>query len=351
MEDAGGSIGVTDDQLFLGYAYMSFTDYLGDRRLNVLLSSVDTFSDFDIQYIDASDRHQWSVRLYDERDYYTFQDANIIEGRLIERQEAFRQTGVSASLIYPFSFYTRAETGLGYLRRKFFLPVPNEENPPIPGIPAEPENFNFLEFEDDIPYVFAALTGDTSISTSSGPISGQRWRLRTTYGVDTEESGTLTWNTELDYRAYLPLTRRSNFALRFFAGYADGNRPSFYYVGGLDTIRGVNYRSLQGDRVFFGNIEFRFPLIDAFVTPILDFRGIRGRIFLDVGGVWFSEFQDFDFMNEETDKLVNGIAAYGYGLTVRFSGLDLNWDVSKRWRPALEELEDWQTSFWIGGRF
>ncbi|MBZ0089903.1 MAG: hypothetical protein K8H90_05955, partial [Thermoanaerobaculia bacterium] len=247
IEDGGGSVGVTDDQLFLGYAYLAMTDYLGDRRLNLLLSSVDTFSDFDIQYIDARRRWQWSVRLFDERDYYTYRQT--IDNRPVERKEGFRQTGLIGSWIYPFDFYHRVEVGAGYLRREFAFPSGiDPSNPPAPGLPEQSENYLWSEISNDMPLAFASLTGDSTVNAYWGPVSGRRWRLRSTYGFDTEGSGALTWNTDLDWRQYFALSQRTQFALRAFAGWAEGNQPSFYYIGGLDTLRGFDYRTLLGDR-------------------------------------------------------------------------------------------------------
>lgn len=348
LEDAGGSVGVTDDQLVLGFGYLLFSDYLGDRRLNVILSSVDTFSNFDVQYIDASRRWQWTLRLFDERDYYTFVDQ--FNGLLFRRQEAFQQTGIFGSWIYPFNVYLRSELGLGFVRREFAYPI--RTSFPPPGAPDRPENFTWLTFKNDIPLVFGALVGDSTVNAWYGPISGSRWRLRTLWGADTDSGGTLTWNTDLDWRAYLPVTERSNFATRLFLGAAEGNLPNFYYLGGFDTLRGVPYRSLQGDRAFSLNIEYRFPLIDALKGPIFDFRGIRGRIFLDIAGAWFdSAGQTFDFWNAEERRLKDAQSSYGWGITVQLSGLDLNWDFARLWdlRSSLEKGS--RTSFWIGTRF
>ncbi len=348
LEDGGGSVGVTDDQLFLGYAYLQFSDYLGDRRLNVVLSAVDTFSDFNIQYIDASRRWQWAMTLFDSRDYYVF--TNTFDGRIEERQEAFQQTGVLGSWIYPLDLHHRVELGAGYILRKYFAPV--LVNPVPPGQQPLPQDFDYLAFSDDYPLLFGSFTGDSVIFESFGPLSGRRYRLRTSWALDTDNSGTKTWNTELDLRQYIAVTRRSNIALRFFGGYADGNQPSFYYVGGLDTLRGFNYRSILGDRVFVTNIEYRFPLLDAFIGPFFDFRGIRGRIFLDVGGAWFEQFgETFKFWNSDENRLQDAVSSYGWGLTVRFAGLDLNWDFSRQWDLKDSAEGGYRSSFWIGTRF
>jgi Tol biopolymer transport system component len=342
LEDGGGSVGVTDDQLILGQAYLSFSDYLGDRRLQVVLSTVDTFSDFDIQYLNLSGRSYWGLRLFDYRDYYVLGRQSPATN-LVERKEASRTTALLASWGYPFSLYHRVELGAGAYSRSYTLIRQN----PLTG------EFEFFDVSDDaVPLFQVSLTGDSAVNTRWGPISGGRWRLSTRYGLDTDEGGTLDWRTELDARRYLQVSERTNLALRLFAGYADGNRSSFFYLGGLDTLRGFDFRSILGDRAFVANVEYRFPLIDALVGPFFDFRGIRGRIFLDVGGAWFEQFgEQFEFWDSDQNRLADALSAYGWGLTIRFGGIDLNWDFARRWDFKDGDPEGFSTSFWIGSRF
>ena len=337
LEDGGGSVGVTDDQLFLGYAYLSFSDYLGDRRLRLLLSTVDTFSDFDITYTNLSRRWYWGAHLFDSRDYYVIQDP--ITGELFDRQEAYRTTALIGFLGYPFSVYHRVDFGAGAMSRKFLF------FDPVVGL---------TEHEDDfVPILQASVTGDSTVNTRWGPISGGRWRVETQYLYDTEEGGSLEWRSQLDARRYFQVTQRSNFALRLFAGIIEGNVPGYFYIGGLDTVRGFDFRSILGDRAFVGNVEYRFPLVDALIGPAYDFRGIRGRIFLDVGGAWFDQFnQDFDFWDSEESRLQDAVSSYGFGLTVIFLGLELNWDFAQKWDFKDSVGDDgFSSSFWIGSRF
>ena len=171
----------------------------------------------------------------------------------------------------------------------------------------------------------------------------------TEYAPDLEESGALTQTFQLDARKYFPLTRRSVFATRFFGSMRTGNFPNPVYFGGLDTVRGVDFRDMVGDHGFFTNLELRFPLIDFFVTPIWTFQGIQGRFFLDIAGAWFDDVQDFNVWDSENSRLDDAIAAYGFGLTVRMLGLDLHWDFATQW--DFEESGDSRTTFWIGQRF
>src|SRR5262249_40887436 len=109
LEDASTYIGVDSNQTYLGRILLTFSDYLGDRRILPDLSSVESFSNFTITYADLSHRLQWQTTLFDTRTYFIGQD--FVTGRITQGKTASRQTGAIASLIYPFSFYNRAEIG------------------------------------------------------------------------------------------------------------------------------------------------------------------------------------------------------------------------------------------------
>jgi hypothetical protein len=337
LEDAQTAIGIDDDQTFIGQVVISFTDYLGDKRLIGLFSSVDSFSNFDVAYFDLSRRWQWSLRLFDDRSFFLQRD--LVTGDIDRDRQVFQQTGAIASLIYPLSFYTRAEIGAGYMLRKL--------------------DDQFIgAIDDDFPVIQGALVGDSAVFAPWGPISGRRWRLDGFYAPDVDDGGIVTASVDIDVRQYVPLTRRSNFALRAFAGLSESSRdntPSPIFFGGLDTVRGVPFRGLAGDRGFFVNAELRYPLIDILATPVIGFQGIRGVLFFDVGTAWFSDFQDFDFYDSDNDQFQQGIASYGFGVTARLFGLSLNWDFAKLLRPnpVIEDAlgDGFLTSFWIGTRF
>jgi Tol biopolymer transport system component len=363
LEDAGGGIGVDDDQTFLGQVYIQFSDFFGDRRLLGIFSSVESFSNFYVNYTDLSRRTQRTLTLFDERDYFQGEFYDPVTGFIERGDEAFQQTGALAGIIRPFSFYRRASVNVGYMLRdvnfQTFEPVDAED--------VDPDSLDdvvFDEFgnayvpvlsprEDDFPIIQASLVGDTTVFSPWGPQRGHRWRIWADYapnlGSAEGESSTLQFRAFVDARQYVPTSRRSGFAFRFFGGSADGDFPQPFYFGGFDTVRGFEFRELVGDQAFYGNIEWRFPLIDLLATPVLNFQGIRGRVFFDVGGAWFDEFQDFDFYDSDEERLVDAVSAYGVGFTLQFFGLDLHWDFAKTW--DFETSSDLKTSFWIGQRF
>jgi len=342
LEDAQAYAGVDDNQTYMGRILLMFSDNLGDKRILADISSVESFSNYDIIYADFSRRIQWQAHLFDQRIYYL--EPNFRRGQFERAGKAVQFTGAIGSIIYPFTFYTRAEIGAGYMLRQFNAPVFGriEET-------GEQVLVDFIPVKDDGPIIQGALVGDSAGFANWGPITGRRWRLDASYSPDLDGSGTLFSSADIDFRQYFAVTRRSNLAFRAFAGINEGNLPSPIFIGGMDTLRGGRFRDILGDRAFFANVEYRFPLVDLVATPILNFQGIRGVFFFDVGGAWFGGVQDFEFYNSDESRLEDGIAAYGYGITVQFLGLDLNWDFARR--TNFKDAERYRTTFWIGTRF
>ncbi len=342
LENADAFIGVTDNQDFLGQVILTFSDYLGDRRIIGVFDSQNSLSNFDIYYLNLENRLQWQVHLFDDRYFYTTFDSRRNE--INRSEEAYQLTGLEGSLIYPLSFNTRFEAGVGYIYRQFRFQVPNF-NPDSGFL-----EFNFVDVEDDYPFVRTSLVHDNAVYAPYGPVSGNLIRADVSYAPDLDDSGTLTSYVALDARKYFSVSQRSNVALRLYAAAAEGNTPVILAIGGLDTLRGFEYRELTGDRVFFANIEYRFPLIDLLATPVLVFQGIRGRVFLDIGGAWYNDAEDFDFWNSDESRLEDALAAYGFGVSVNFLGLNLNWDFSKEW-DFKDSGSSFRTDFYIGARF
>ena len=334
-----GSVGagVSSDQRIIGETYLRFSDLIGNRYLFVNLESVSSYSDTQISYWDMSHRTQWGLTLYDTRAFYITYD--YVGDNRPDTEQALQYSGGYAYLQYPFSTYLRASFGLGY--EYWSQSIPYTVDDPDTG-----QRIEFVKYSDGGPIAYGALNGDTSIWDRSGPVAGHRYQLALTYSPALDETSGFT-RTTLDYRQYWPLTRRSQLAVRISGFHSGGNRPTLYALGGTDTLRGFDYRSLYGTRGFFTNVELRFPLLDYLVFPFGGFEGIRGRLFWDTGAAWFPE-EDFKFM--EDGRLRDGRSAYGIGFTVSFLGLDWNWDWASRWDFKDTESKKYY-SFWIGYTF
>jgi len=347
-------IGISSNNVFVGRVQLSWSDYLGDRRILVNAAAIDSFSDFSGTYLDLSRRWQWSASVFDTRFFGVSRDRRT--GLAVDRDEIYRLTGIGARLIYPLSLKRRVEVGVGYNVRSFnlFSNVIDSAGNLVPAI---------VPRDDDFPIVDVAFISDTALYSPWGAISGHKVRVGASYAPDIDNSGTLDRTFSIDARKYIPVTRRSNLAFRLFLTDSDGNFPTPTFIGGLDTIRGFDFRDFAGNRAFFANIEFRFPLIDQLAFPFLRFQGIRGVFFLDIGGAYFPDPVDvavpfgvdpvdtnFDCFDSDENRLTGCVASFGYGVTIRLFGLSLNFDFAKRW-DLKSSLSDFESAFWIGTRF
>lgn len=346
MEDARAFIGYDRYGALQSQVYFGFSDQYGDRRLDVYLSSVDTFSNFNATWLNLEPRLQWGALLSDYRTFYVWGYDPLFDD-YTDREQAYRQTGGAFLAQYPFSRSYRVSGSVGYVDQSVTYPMYDDLG-----------NFQeFVSYRDHVPFANVGLAGDTTRWQAYGPHRGTRWELDFYYGADLEDGGALSANTVFEGRAYLPLSQRNEVAVRLYAAFAEGNRPSIFAFGGMDTIRGLPIRSISGNRGGFVNVEWRFPLIDTLDLAFLRLSNIRGVLFVDVGTAWWDfdgvEYNyrgepGFDFI--EDGRLKDGVASYGFGVDLYFFGLPMHWDFSKRWdfKDTLGRLE---TDFWIGFRF
>ncbi len=334
VDDVEVNAGVTSDQLLVSRSTIYMSDMLGNRRFIASLDSVSSFSNFDFLYFDLQRRTNWGFRLFDQRSFYVTPSQSNTS--LFERHQLYRETGVLGIASYPFDRYHRIDAGVGFEKRNYTLPAAD-----LAG------NVFLLSFNDSFPLVSTTFSGDSTVFKQFGPVSGRRYELSTSYARDIKRSGTLSNDYNIDARQYLQLTSRSLLAARLFVGYSRGNVPNFYYFGGLNTLRGYDFRSIIGNQAAFANFEFRFPLIDILATPILAFTQVRGNLFFDIGGAKFNG-QKYTFM--KGGRLVDGAATVGYGLSFNFLGLELHWDFAKR-TDLKQSYGSKRTEFWIGETF
>ncbi len=339
LENAGVLAGLNSDQTFISQVRLDFSDYLGNKRAFFLFDSVSSFSNFRIGYYNLSKRFQYGIQIYDIR---TFFIGETTLGTFSRDRRIYKETGLSIDGIYPLTRYTRLEANIGFLSRTLDIPTiaVNQDG-------TQAQFFN--ERSDNDPTAGVGFSYDTTRYRSFGPHGGSRLDLRFQYTPDLKNGGSLTRDLTLDARHYAPIARRTLFAFRLFAARSDGNAPSVYYFGGLDTLRGYDFRTRIGNRIFYLNSEFRFPLVDVLATPFLVLTDVRGRIFLDVGGAWLSG-QPFQFYDGENNRLKDGLSSFGAGFTAFFLGLPFNIDFAKQW-DLRSARSGFQTTFFIGTTF
>jgi Tol biopolymer transport system component len=329
LADGSLGVGVSSDQRIIGETVLRFSDLIGSRYLMVYLQAVNAYSDTQITYLNMARRTQWGFTLYDNRQYYLTYD--YPGDTRPDTEQGLEYTGGYFFLQHPFSLYTRASAGLGY---EYY----SQQIPTLTG--------GSVSLSTGGPVAYAELNGDNTVWGMTSPAAGRRYQLTYMFQPPLDEETGFT-RAMLDYRQYWPLTLRSQVAVRVFGFRSAGNRPTLFAIGGADTLRGYEYRSLFGTQGFFANLELRFPLVDYLYFPFGGFQQIRGRLFADLGGAWFPE-DGFRF--SEDGDLEDARASYGFGFTVQFLGLDWNWDWARRWNYE-EPGKDMYYSFWIGYTF
>jgi Tol biopolymer transport system component len=346
IDDVEVNGGITSDQLLVSRSVIYMSDMLGNRRFIASLDSVSSFSNFDFLYFDLQHRTNWGIRVFDSRTFYTA--PGDIFSTTIDRRQIYRETGAVGILSYPFDRYHRLDAGAGFEARDVNYPFLTS------GVIAEQR--------DSFPILSSTFSGDTTVFRQFGPISGHRYEISGAVAPDLKRGnefidlttgqlrnrGTLlTSDLSIDARQYLQITSRTLLAARLFAAYSTGNVPNFYYFGGLNTVRGYPFRSIIGTRAAYANLEFRFPLIDALVTPVMVLQSVRGHLFFDIGGANFPG-QPYKFASH--NQLVNGVASVGYGISLNLLGLEVHWDFARR--TDLKKTQGGtRTEFWVGETF
>ena len=193
LEDAESFVGVNSDQTFVGRILLNFSDYLGDHRIIANLSSIDSFSNFDFTYADLS--HRWQLAARGVRPALLPDRRSAAPSTTAGRTST--ETGAVASLVYPFSFYHRAEIGVGYI-------LPQGVRPAFGPIDGQPSGFSprsTTTFRSS-----RAACGDSAVFAQYGAISGRRWRAERLLCARRPQSGTLYTAADLEVRQYVPLT-------------------------------------------------------------------------------------------------------------------------------------------------
>jgi outer membrane protein assembly factor BamA len=209
-----------------------------------------------------------------------------------------------------------------------------------------------------------SLVSETTRFREFGPLSGHTYSLGVQYSPSF--GGALSRTTlDGDVRKYFRIGGGAVFAARLRGFHSSGDQPDVFYFGGNMELRGYPYLGFAGNKGFFANLEFRFPLIDLMKTPLGILGPVRGTLFAGMGGAHFKgepwEFASSDpgrsYVNdpvfgEPVDgfHLVDGRASFGIGLQFFFLGYPLHFDWSK-----LTDLKvtsnNTRFDFWVGFDF
>ena len=365
------NIGVTNNGDVLGGTQITFSDVLGDQQFSMFASSAAQYRTLAFSYLNLSRRLQYALQAFSQEQFLFGLAPGSLFGQnlaFLSRDQALVvQTirGGSAFGIYPFSRYRRVELSAGAFNY-------NERfnNPALEQLSRDfrQQEFGTQIFRNGVFVPFGvSFIQETTVFRQFGPLAGDT--VRVGYEVAPQIGNTLDRQTlDVDARYYLRLGETGLLALRGRGLKSWGGFPDFLYFGGNSELRGYDYLEFIGHEAFFANVELRFPLIEAMLTPIGVLGGIRGTFFFNLGAAGFNDqpFQLYSssgklftptVFNSATGvvepgqpvpvsgfRLVDGRASYGFGLTTLAIGFPIHFDWSwrtlfnKEWEDALFAL-------------
>ena len=287
------------------------SDMLGNHRIGVSVMNQSSYlaPDFIAQYGFLTHRTDMGAMIYNYHEYH------ILGGIQSRRGILQRITGLGTYLNYPFDRYHRLDLDFSMYSQPFSYNFQTNQ-------PLNP-------YEDDrglLTIGSIAFVGDTTMWREWAPYTGSRYRIELEQSFPTLGSELSLTNVIFDARRYFSLGRRSNIAARLLLGGSFGDDKSYFYLGGVDTLRGYDYEGLVGTRIGLLNLEVRIPLIDVlhFGWPVRwSIGGIRGIVFADLGGAW-SDWQygpenPFNIIVREKNRirLDDVKASIGIGMRLR----------------------------------
>ncbi|MBN1550056.1 BamA/TamA family outer membrane protein, partial [bacterium] len=218
-----------------------------------------------------------------------------------------------AQYSYPITTFYRVELNAGFFTKDYDFE--------IPGLIANNEKFSFIE---------PAVVGDTTrfkpLTGYAEAYSGQRFRISVRIPITFSSEYEDYTNTYFDYRAYVPIGKRSLFAFREWGILSSGDPPELYGVGGYNTIRGYDYNTIVGNYVALTNLELRFPLVDRIQFPGgVGFYGFRGKLFADAGAVWSKGESFRDTFDDPDTSEVEGDLYGSVGMGINFWFIGVEW--------------------------
>ena len=318
---------------------LSLTDVMGDHRVIIQTGLSFSLKDSDLFLGYQNLKHQTNYYLSAIHTRLFFFDSGQLN--------ADRYFGAEASLIRPFSRFSRMELGTRGIRitRERLERERYDDRWVRRGFTGRNmRGLSGTEVDSRGAAVsYLALVDDNSLMSRFGAVDGRRMRL----GVEGSWAGMRFAAFNVDLRQYLLALGEYTIAFRLSGGSSFGPNKRVYFVGGVNNpvnpnfstfanvdqdriffssfvwpLRGVELFELAGDSYVLANAAFRFPLIRELIMgwPLpLFFQNVQGELFLDIGGAferskwrdgWIA--RDGGFELNVPQHFRNGVSRHGF---------------------------------------
>jgi hypothetical protein len=288
------ALGVTSSGDIYGGTAVTFGDVLGDKQFNFTFASISQYRTFSLSYVNLSRRMQYALQGFSQTVFYYGQQGGAFYdpayAPFLSRSDAQATSttwGGSAIGIYPLDRYNRVQFSgsLIHLSQTFNDPTLQQYST---AYQASITGGQQLANTGMLMPLGAAFIRETTVFREFGPLAGSTMRIAGDYSPGF--GGLLSRRTfDADIRHYTRIGSTGLLATRFHGFRSRGDFPDFQYFGGNGDLRGYDYLQFSGQNMLQANVELRFPLIEAALTPIGVIGGIRGVLFAGAGGAWFSD--------------------------------------------------------------
>lgn len=344
---------------FQGASLISFSDLMGNHRINILTDFFIDFknSDFAVSYFYLPRQTDYGVGLF-QYSYLFFS-----QGQFLVRD---RNYGLNFRMSRPFDRYRRLEFGFN------FFNIDREGLVDLQGN-------DFASADKSTQVVLAEFTyvKDNVLWGFTGPEAGTRYKFSIQASPDLGSNGLDFRIYQMDFRHYINFAKKYTFAFRLAAGFSEGRQAQRFFLGGMynwinlefrndvqidlndvyfsnfvTPLRGFDFYEQVGTKFFLSNLEIRFPFIDAFFMtwPLpVGFTNIRGALFVDLGSAWNDGFNFFTKSAGGSPMLDDVLMSFGWATRVNLGVFLLKYDIA--WRTDLAGTSKPRHLFSIGADF
>jgi hypothetical protein len=342
--------GVTNSGDIFGGAALSMTDVLGDHRFDFTAGAIMQYTTFAGSYTNLSKRFQYALQgIYQKTFYYGtnpyYYDPYLQPYVSRDNAEATQSIwGGGVYGIYPFDAFRRVELTGGFYHQSNGY----NSDQPAASYSAYFPGTGPSSISGSLMPLTATFVQETTVFREFGPLSGNA--IRVSFEEAPNIGSLMSRHTiDGDLRYYQRLAATGVLAFRFRGFKSTGEYPAYMYFGGMSEMRGYDYYEFAGTNVLFGNVELRFPLVEAMLTPIGVLGGIRGVFFFDIGTGWFPGTPyTFATSSTETYQQQTGVVLDPDGFPV----LDQNGNLIPIYGPPVTvsgfRLKDARASYGIG---
>ena len=106
----------------------------------------------------------------------------------------------------------------------------------------------------------------------------------------------------IELNNYYLILPRQKIASRIKLGLGSPCDKNIFELGSDEGLRGYDRKEVRGSRMFLGNLEYRFPMVDdinyRFFDNVINFSNLQGVIFFDVGQSWLGKFSESDLKKD-----------------------------------------------------